>query len=426
MRFDNLSDWLTWQESLHPRAIDLGLERVRQVLQRLHPEPPPFAVITIGGTNGKGSCVALTESIYRAAGYSVATYTSPHLIRYTERIRFNGVEVEEEALCAAFDRLDRARGDISLTYFEFGTLAALDLFYRAPPEVVVLEVGMGGRLDAVNVIDPDVAVVTTVDRDHTEWLGSDREAIGREKAGIFRTGRPAICGDRNPPGSLSDHAESIGAQLMCLGREFHGEPTGPDSWCWRGQGARREALPQPALRGAAQLGNAAVVLAVIQQLDRRLPVTQAQVREGLLGVRLPGRFQVIPGDVTVILDVAHNPQAAAELAANLYHLPCTGRTHAVAALLGDKEIAAVVERLKEAIDCWYPAGLAVVRGGDAGLLGDVLEQAGLASKTAGLFDDVAHALAAARSAAEPGDRIVVFGSFYTVGAALGREAAPGA
>ncbi|MEW6645599.1 MAG: bifunctional tetrahydrofolate synthase/dihydrofolate synthase [Pseudomonadota bacterium] len=419
MRFATLDAWLAWQETLHPSAIDLGLERVAAVLHRLHPAPPPFAVITVGGTNGKGSTVAMLDAILRAGGYRVGAYTSPHLLRYNERVRLDGNVVDDAALCTAFERIDQARGDISLTYFEFGTLAALDIFWQGGVDVAILEVGMGGRLDAVNVLDADVALVTTVDIDHAQWLGDTREAIAFEKAGIYRAGRPAVYGSVDVPHSLRQHAAAIGARLYCYGMDFGATPEG-EGWRWWGGGQERHALPLPALRGRSQLQNAAGVLMALAAVAHRLPLDQAQIRAGLLAATLPGRFQIQPGEVVRILDVAHNPQAAAELAANLAAMPCAGRTLAVVGMLADKDMAGALGQLRDAIDHWYAAALQVPRGATTAQLTAALAAAGAGAERVTACGDVAAALAQAQAAARAGDRIVVFGSFYTVAEALAR------
>lgn len=419
MRFPSLADWLAWQETLHPSEIDLGLERVAMVLRRLHPAPPPFAVVTVGGTNGKGSTVAMLEAILRAGGYRVGAYTSPHLLRYNERVRLDGRAVNDTALCEAFERIDQARGNISLTYFEFGTLAALDIFWRSLVDVAILEVGMGGRLDAVNVLDADVALVTTVDIDHAQWLGGTREAIGFEKAGIYRSGRPAIYGSPDAPQSLLNHAASLGTRLYRYGQDFGAEAVA-EGWRWWGGGHERRALPLPALRGRSQLQNAAGVLMALEAVSERLPLDQAQIRAGLLAVQLPGRFQVQPGEVTRILDVAHNPQAAGELAANLAAMPCAGRTLAVVGMLADKDMAGALGRLRESVDHWYAGALAVPRGAATAQLVQALGAAGVAEACITACADVPAALAQAQGEAKAGDRIVVFGSFYTVAEALAR------
>lgn len=300
MRFATLDDWLGWQETLHPKAIDLRLERVRTVLQRLQPEPPAYTVITVGGTNGKGSCVAMLDSILRAAGYPVGAYSSPHLLRYNERIRINGVEADDAAICRAFARIDAVRSEISLTYFEFGTLAALELFREAGVDVAVLEVGLGGRLDAVNVLDADAALVVSIGIDHVDWLGADRDSIGYEKAGIYRAGRPAICADPDPPPRLLDFAQSLGASLRRVGRDYHFSQQ-ENSWRWQSDTAQFNDLPLPALAGVHQIGNAAAALAILDSLRDRLLVTAEAIRAGLTQTQLPGRFQIIPGPLSGLL-----------------------------------------------------------------------------------------------------------------------------
>jgi dihydrofolate synthase/folylpolyglutamate synthase len=416
MRFNTLEQWLQWQETLHPSEIELGLERIRQVLLRLHPQPPAFALITVGGTNGKGSSVAMLEAIYRAAGYRVGSYTSPHLLRYNERIRLDGDEVTDQELVAAFERVDQARDEVSLTYFEFGTLAALDLFYRQTLDLVILEVGMGGRLDAVNILDADVALVTNVDLDHIAWLGADREAIGYEKAGIYRSGRPAIFNDYDVPQRLREHANGIGAALLLLGQDYRYEDRG-GNWTFHSSRGKRTALPFPVLRGAFQLKNAAGVLMAVEALEPRLPVNQAEIRQGLLSARVAGRMQVIPGRCEEILDVAHNPHAAAVLAQTLREHPVAGQTFAVVAMLADKDIQGVLHELCDVVDVWMVAGLEVPRGARAlalisalnGACGDIHVQS---------HGSVAEAYAAAQQMATADDRLLAFGSFYTVAEVL--------
>lgn len=419
MRFPNLNEWLAWQESLHPRHIELGLERVATVAQRLSLLQPQHTIITIAGTNGKGSSVALLEAILCRAGYRVASYTSPHLLRYNERIRIAAKNIDDESLCQAFERIDQARGEISLTYFEFGTLAALDIFAHRELDVAILEVGLGGRLDAVNIIDADVALITSIDIDHIAWLGDTREAIGREKAGVFRPNRAAVCGDPTPPITIQQEAERIGAQLYCLGGEFHYNAA-PGAWRWWAATpftqARRDALPYPNLRGTYQVQNAAAVLMVLELLKNSLPVTQNDIRAGLESVRLPGRFQVVSGPITQILDVAHNPHGATALAETLRQHPCVGVTHAVFAMLNDKDIAGVINQLRQTIQCWHVAGLPGERGADADFIEVVF--AGLGVTLASKHNSVVEAHQHALNSAKPGDRIIIFGSFYTVAQVL--------
>ena len=416
MRFDSLDEWLSWQEGLHPSEIDLGLERVAKVLDAMGRSAPGFTVVTVGGTNGKGSVCAFLDAMLRADGRSVGLYRSPHLIRYNERILIDGEEVSDEELCRAFDKVDRARGDSSITYFEFGTLAAIELFAERGVEVALLEVGLGGRLDAVNVLDAGVAVVTSVGIDHQAWLGDDREAIGREKAGILRADRPAVCGDWQPPLSLLQHATAIGARLQLIGRDFQpGEGADETEWSWSGAGGPLENLPTPALHGPFQLGNAATAIAAALALPR--PPARSAIERGLREACLAGRFQRLatPGEGApeCIVDVGHNPHAAAALSEALAAEPVEGRTLAVIAMLDDKDVAGVVAEMRPVVDAWYPAGLAVPRGLDVRALATRM---GVATETPS--ETVEQALAAARKAATATDRIVVFGSFYTVAEAL--------
>ena len=402
-------------EAHHPRQIELGLDRVAAVAKRLTLDFSCGKVITVGGTNGKGSCVAFLEAILRAAGYRVGAYTSPHLLRYNERVRIAGVDASDAQLCEAFDAVHAALGDISLTYFEFGTLAALWLFERARLDVIILEVGLGGRLDAVNIIDPDVAVLTSIDLDHQDWLGPDRESIGAEKAGIFRAHKPAICADPDPPRSVVERANSIGTHFHALNAAFDYVPCN-SSWRWSSTGlprdARYDALPLPVL----PLPSAAAALAALHCLP--LPIDPAAIASGLRTANLAGRFQrMMQGDIEVILDVGHNPHAARWLAQRLHDTRASGRTFAVFAIMADKDAAAVIAALKTCIDRWFIGSLsdnpraatgdAVVAWLRAADAKDIVTQA-----------SVVEAFDAARKAAQPTDRIVVFGSFFTVAAVL--------
>jgi len=420
MRFDTLDAWLAWQEQLNPAEIELGLERVRAVLQRMALESPDFAVITIAGTNGKGSSAAMLQSIYAAAGYRVALYSSPHLHRYNERITLNGIEADDATLCGAFEQIEAARtanGDeLPLTYFEFGTLAAIVIFQQAGLDIAILEVGLGGRLDAVNVVEPDVALVTMVDVDHQAWLGEDRETIAREKAGVYRAGVPAIYADPAPAASLVNYAADLGAQFHLLNEQFsyHLNDDG-NSWCWRSAERNYRRLPLPALAGAFQLQNAAGVLMAVELLQPRFPIELAAIEAGLRQVRIAGRMQriVVAGypEVEWLLDVAHNPSSARALAETLAARPAAGQTHAVIAMLADKDIGAVVAEMAAVVDRWYVASLddsVCRRGASAQAVCAHLPQ------QAALFDDVAAASAAALNQSRAGDRLIVFGSFYTV------------
>jgi len=372
-------------------------------------------VFTVAGTNGKGSTCAMLERILGCAGYRVGLYTSPHLLSYRERVRVCGDDIDEAALCAAFGRVEAARraaGNIPLSYFEFGTLAAWECFAQQQVDVVILEVGLGGRLDAVNCYDADCAIVSSVDIDHIDYLGTTREAIGFEKAGIFRAGRPAICGDPTPPQSLVAHAQAIGAELQVIGRDF-GYRKQEGQWQFWGRAGKKSGLAHPALRGAHQLGNASTVLCALETLSARLPVAMQDIRRGLAEVELPGRFEVLPGRPTVVLDVAHNPQAARSFAANLGDMGFYPQTWAVFGMLRDKDIGAVVRALKDRVTRWLPCSLEGLRAADAALLTQILGDEGVAGPLP-QFATPAEAFRHARGSANESDRIVVFGSFLTV------------
>jgi dihydrofolate synthase/folylpolyglutamate synthase len=416
----SLDDWLAYISAQHPATIALGLDRVREVWQRLVTPAQAGAqapvTITIGGTNGKGSTCAILEKILLESGYRVGQYTSPHLLRYNERVRLQGVEAGDDEIADSFERVEAARGLTQLTYFEFGTLAALDIFARANLDAAILEVGLGGRLDAVNIIDADVAAVVSVDLDHQSFLGPDRESIGFEKAGIYRAGRPAIFGDVDPPARLVEHAKSIGADLMVFGRDFRAE-VHERQWDFVGRRGARRALPMPALRGRWQLKNASVALAALDEVAKRVPVSLGEVKRGLALVQLPGRLQVLPGRPTIVLDVAHNPHAARSLADGLGDMGFYERTLAVFAILADKDIGGVIDAMRGRIDQWFVTAAVAERAAPAQQLAALLEKRGLAQATR-TFATVAGALDAARREAGPNDRIVVFGSFYTVAEAL--------
>lgn len=412
-RFTTLAEWLAWQETLHPATIELGLERVSVVWQRLFTDKFPASVITVAGTNGKGSTVAMLAAIYSAAGYQVAAYTSPHLLRYNERIVINGKSVTDEELCHAFAAIDTARGEISLTYFEFGTLAALWLFTKVPLDIVILEVGMGGRLDAVNIIDADVAVITAIDLDHQEWLGHDREQIGLEKAGIMRPHHPVVCSDSDLPRSVSDVAKQLETPLYRVHQEFDYRVDG-GQWQWWTSTSPRMALPRPAMAGDHQFQNAAGVLMAVHLLQARFPVSLSQVREGLLNARVAGRFEILPGDITTILDVAHNPAGVQVLADTLAQQPSRcGRTIAVFTALADKDIAAMLNPIVQTFDAWYIAPANSPRRRDNANMTTALQDAGCLAAIH-CADNIQAAYQLARHDAQRGDWIVVFGSFYAV------------
>src|SRR5690348_14549961 len=350
-----LAEWLDYQQQIHARGIDMGLDRVREVWQRMGAPRPAPVVITVGGTNGKGSTVAFLEAMLRAGGMRAGAYTSPHILRYNERVRLNGADAEDHALVAAFERIEAARADTPLTYFEFGTLAAFDLFARADLEVALLEVGLGGRLDAVNIVDADAAIVTTVDLDHMEWLGNDRESIGREKAGIFRAGRPAIIGESDPPRSLLDEAIRIGARVLRAGHEYAAQVQG-DQWNWRSADETLE-LPLPMLAAPSQIANAAAGIAAVHALRDRIEWNCQAVARGVREARVAGRLQQLSKSPQVVVDVAHNPQAARELARWLDANRTTGNTVAVFGALGDKDIEGIARALDAHIAHWHLAGL---------------------------------------------------------------------
>jgi len=413
-----LDQWLAWQGTLTPNRMEFGLTRVREVWSRLGPARLDCPVITVGGTNGKGSCVALIEAMAQAAGYNTGCYSSPHLLRYNERVRIAGAEVSDALLCAAFARVDQARGAVPLTYFEFGTLAALDLFVRAAPDLVVLEVGLGGRLDAVNLIDADCSVVTSIGHDHTAWLGETLDLIAGEKAGIFRAGRPAVIGQPDAPAALRAAALALGARVLQVGAEL-GCAAAPEGggWVWSGPDGERLSLPAPAMRGSFQHHNAAAAIAALRGLRARLPVPISAIRVGLGRARLAGRFQVFPGEVNWILDVAHNQEAALALAENLRAFKCPGKVRAVFGVLADKAPEAMAGPLCPLVDAWY-----LTASGDARAMPTAL----LAQRLQGVLPDagttvlptVEAALAAALAASVAGDAVLVFGSFTTVGEAL--------
>jgi len=414
----SLDQWLAYQTQQHSQAIDMSLERLRRVLIELGWRAPRVPVITIGGTNGKGSVAAFCTSILGAAGYRVGTFTSPHLRDYRERIRIHERQVSADELLAAFEQIEAARGTIGLTFFEFNTLAALLIFEASALDAWVLEVGMGGRLDAVNVVDADVAVVVSIGLDHQEYLGDTLDAIATEKAGIFRAGRPAVLGGRAPSQVLEDAARAIGAPLKRPGIEYNFILEG-EGWRYRGASWELPLLPAPALSGSIQFANAACALAALEELDDRLPIDAQAIERGLRSVRLTGRFQVIKppdGSSTWILDVAHNPDAAHVLLRSLNAAPPAGRTLAVCGILADKDAAAITVALRDCIDAWWCASLDGARGQSGAALAKVVSE--LVTVPVAHADSVAAACTAASLAARPDDRIVVFGSFHTVGPAL--------
>ncbi|WP_140627891.1 bifunctional tetrahydrofolate synthase/dihydrofolate synthase [Methylibium rhizosphaerae] len=421
-----LDDWLAYCERIHPRTIDMGLDRVQTVLQRLGLKFD-VPVFTVAGTNGKGSTCAMLESILLQAGYRVGLYAKPHLVHFEERCRVNGRMVEADVLVPHFEAVEAARGEVSLTYFEFTTLVIARALSMAEVDVVILEVGLGGRLDAVNAIDTDCAIITSIDLDHTDYLGPDRESIGREKAGIMRTGRPVIVSDPVPPQSVKDHAQAIDADLWLFGRDFNYSGD-KQQWSWAGRNKRYNSMAYPALRGANQLLNASGVLAALSAMHHRLPISAQAVRTGLALVELPARFQIVPGQPTLVLDVAHNPHAVAALANNLDQMAFYPRTFAVFGAMADKDISTLLTRMLPVVDGWYCTNLPTPRAATAEALVELVRSAEGEARARGAvlparIDASAHgdprsALLAALEAADPADRIVVFGSFYTVGGVM--------
>lgn len=407
----DLNNWLAFIEALHPKDIEMGLERVNQVKQRLNLDIN-FPMITVAGTNGKGSTCAMLEHIYHAAGYRVASYSSPHLLRYSERIRVGSVEISDANLISAFQAVEVARQEIPLTYFEYGTLAAMWHFSKSQVDVAILEVGLGGRLDAVNMFEPNCAIVTSVDLDHMEFLGDTRELIGAEKAGIFRENVPAICGELNPPQSLIDYAQKVGASLKLIGRDFSFESQQND-WRYQSDDFFLDKMPLPALIGDFQLYNASCVITAIQSLQSFLPVNQEAIETGFLTVRLHGRYQYSSFKPDVILDVAHNPHAAKSLASNLKKTSTSGKTIAVFAMLADKDIAGVVQAVAGEIDDWYVSGISHIRAADGAQIKQrvLTELPGASIKR---FVGVAEAFEQACIDANENDRIIILGSFFTV------------
>ena len=414
-RFNSLHDWLTWQESLHPLPIDLGLERVKWVFEKLLPnyenQKPP--TITVAGTNGKGSTVAYLQEFYFASGHKVGAYTSPHILRYNERIKINGKSVSDDTICAAFEQIDKARGDISLSYFEFSTLAALLIFLQQNVAVQILEVGLGGRLDAVNIVDTDMAIVTSIAIDHVEYLGKTRDEIGLEKAGVFRPNTPAIVSDLRPPASLLNYAYEKNALLLRLGETFFYEKH-RETWTWQGLAQTISNLPNPALKGNHQYRNASAAIFATQCLANRLPVSDTSIKMGLKNVKLAGRFQLIDGENPILLDVGHNPQAAETLVDYLADNFPDRRIHAIFSMMKDKDIASVLNLMKPVVSDWFFAPLPQnPRTVTKSTMREMFEQCQISTANTD-FQDFPQAFAAAKNHAQRGDLILVFGSFFLV------------
>lgn len=407
---------MKWQESSHPLVIDLGLERAAQVFNALTPGYVKPPTITVAGTNGKGSSIAYLEAIYIAQGYRVGAYTSPHILKYNERIKIDGKPVSDEQICEAFARIESVRGNTSLSYFEFGTLAALDIFRHAGVDVQLLEVGLGGRLDAVNIVDPDVALIASISIDHVEWLGGTREAIGREKAGIFRAAIPAIIGDPEPPESLIQSAIEQHASLYCIGKDFayKKQATG---WNWFSADRQMLQLPEPGLKGEHQYRNASAVILAVTKMAERLPVTEASIRQGLAYVHLAGRFQLIDGEIPVLLDVGHNPQAVRTLADYVTAVFPGRRIHAVFSMMKDKDIAGVLDIMDHVVYDWFFAPLANPRAVSETIMREIFSQSPVSRVSFG-FAGFTEAFAAAKKQSREGDLLLVFGSFFLVSECL--------
>ena len=413
-RFESLDGWLKWLTTLHPKQIDMSLGRVKGVLAALGIADPAYQVITVAGTNGKGSCVALLEAIYCAAGYAVGAFTSPHLNKFNERIRFDGRDLDDESLIKVFELIDSARGELTLSYFEASAVAAMLHFARAGADVALLEVGMGGRLDAVNAIDADAALIVSIDLDHMDWLGPDRDVIGREKAGIVREGRPVVVADRDPPDGLLDEIRLRGGNASVIGVDFGVELVG-DELSYRVPGQAPRQFPRPAFGGRIQLANAAASVAIVDAMQASLPVGDEAIATGLASARLKGRFErVIVGDTEWIFDVAHNPASAALFREALDELQPVSHTIAVFGAMGDKDLGAVVGRFVSSVDAWFVGGIDSDRGAEPADVAALLNRLG--ARNVSIYADVAQAARAAF--ASPADRVLVFGSFYSVGPAF--------
>ena len=407
----NLTDWLGYIESIHPSTIDLTLERIKIVIERLNLDIS-FPILTVGGTNGKGSTCSILESIYREAGYKVACYTSPHFLNFNERIKIQTLAVSDEVICEAFSRIESAREDVTLTYFEYGTIAAMIIFSEAHVDVAILEVGLGGRLDAVNVFDADCAIVTTVDLDHMDYLGHTREAIGFEKAGIYRTEKTSICGDFDPPQSLIKHAELIHADLKIIGKDF-GYEAHHDSFDFLIDSTFVMNLPLPKLQGDFQLANATNALMAVKAMEDKLPLTEISIQKGITLTLLPGRFQEVKKMPSLIFDVAHNPQAARSLSHNLKTHVVPGKTIAVFSILKDKDIFGVINVLNLDIDDWFIAEIQNERAASIENISNTIQKINLSAHIEA-FKNIQEAYQFASKEVTRNDRIIVFGSFFTV------------
>ena len=415
-RFNTLSEWLAWQQILHFSSIDLGLDRCKHVAHQMNLLSPDFKVITVAGTNGKGSSARMLETILTGAGFHVGCFTSPHLIRYNERIRVDSVEIGDDEICGAFDRIDCAREEVSLTYFEFSALAALDIFKRQGVDLAILEVGLGGRLDAVNMLDADVVLLCSIAMDHEAWLGNDRESIGFEKAGVFRTRKPVVCTDIDLPDSVIEHALTVAAPLFLDGEDFSIEVSN-DSWQWHADDLCLKNLPVPDPYNKRQLQNASGVMKVLQLIADEFPVQHKTIVQSLHDFQLQGRCQIISGDIPLVLDVAHNLQSAQNLVHCLQNMSGAVNTHLIIGMLGDKNHRAILEALSKVTDFWYVVGLDDERSATVQKLHEGLRELEIENGVS-VCNGVDDALLLAQSHAQVGDRIVITGSFITVATAL--------
>lgn len=420
MRFKYLHEWLEWQETLHTQKIELGLDRIAEVASTLGLMQPKYKSIVVAGTNGKGSIVAILESIYHQSGYRVGSYTSPHLLHYNERIKVMRENIDDDSLCQAFNLIDQARGNTSLSYFEFGTLAAMQIFNKMELDIAIYEVGLGGRLDAVNILDADLALVTSIGIDHVHWLGNSRESIGLEKAGIFRTHQPAVCGDRQPPESLLKHAKTLDTQLYLINKDFNYQKQNSEVWSFHTLNIDWHDLPLPNLYGEAQLRNAATALMGLTRIDELLPVSRGSIDDGLKNINLLGRFQRLQGEQDVILDVAHNLDSAEVLCKNLQALKPVGKTYAVFAVLEDKDVDGIVKLVKGHIDEWFISQLDSERAFKIEALHKEITKRASES-VVHTYDSISEAYLTAKNQADHSTRIVVFGSFLTVAEVLSLE-----
>ncbi|RVU84558.1 bifunctional tetrahydrofolate synthase/dihydrofolate synthase [Leucothrix sargassi] len=410
-----LSEWLKWQEQLHLSSIDLGLDRVQAVAKKMQLDQLPMPIISIAGTNGKGSSVAMLDSIYRAGGYKTGCYTSPHLIDYNERICINGQQASDDDICEAFEAIDQARGDISLTYFEFGTLAGAYLFHKHQVDVAIFEVGLGGRLDAVNVWDADLAIITTIDIDHVDWLGDDRELIGVEKAGIMRANTTAVYGDTNPTKSMQSEAMRIGAKLLQQGRDFHCQAIDKDTWEYTAPDQSKHNFSMPALRGEFQLFNASAVITAVRDFNETLPLSHDQINKGLQLATVTGRLHKLADKPEILVDVAHNPQSAKALAGFLKSSPIQGKTYAVFSALKDKDLEGIIAPVTDYFDAWHIIPLEGPRAQDTQILSERIQALGI-EKPIAHYEDISIAIKTLQKTMNSEDRLVAFGSFLVVSA----------